>query len=906
MQPVRRRSRRNLCAITLALLWSASTAHAELETLPFPKAPAWYFVSLQVEPASRDPLSVFPVGGGFAYSDIWSFDPIDGWRHYAPPSSDLPAELLASVNDLFRIDALHGYWIHVTSVPSESFSLDVEGPVATLQELTDPGWHPIGPLLEPSAAPENLDGVFADIGGALPTAIPEAWRYDRATGAFEEITLPAADCAASPEECLAPTRGYWVRTTTEVTLGREVTLRPSAITLSAQAPFQKLEISYRGAPLPFSAALRADSGPGFFFLPAQEEFIDESTITSVDLTGASPDGPDTQWDPDGDGTPEPCPDLCGSETDCVDLCFQDPTRTHTVYLGVDPSLFTALETYTSPDPGFEYGELRIEVGGVPAGGGSGAGTGSGPQVVASSLVGLSPPTLTGEYAGSLVYGDRQDGSVPIVLLMDDCTEPPGGGVRDCTGDRVTAVINPTLVGSSSNGLDDDDDGDVDELSEEGVVRRVRESSGFSGDVVLHGSISSDNRFLRLEGTAGRLADLDFATAVQCIAGACSDGSGPCSQASDCNSYGNTAQCDAGACTDGSGACSADADCPRHGGIGNLFAGASRRVALQAERTGLASFSGFFVDEYETPVLGDLGGGGELRIERVSAPQCVARDPGATETLPLGIPCREDGDCPLRCANGDPEVAGLSCSDDSDCVVVDETGATKTAFCEPFPCRFLSVGGGSQGAFEHQSVGVSLNVTLQQSGGGEPGEFGAATLEVLGLGVVALATAPGTVDLGALPCGSYQLRASGPNCAPVVQLFDSCGAPPSVDLSCTGPAETPTGIATTSTGDVYTLVGGFPASGPVTFQLEDDVGAPCVPAPGTACTAVWEDGVGAPTPTVLTGGVAPDDFSLLAVAGQPAVAGPDPVTSWTDELAWAPAGLRSGLLALLDELGIPTP
>jgi hypothetical protein len=373
-------------------------------------------------------------------------------------------------------------------------------------------------------------------------------------------------------------------------------------------------------------------------------------------------------------------------------------------------------------------------------------------------------------------------------------------------------------------------------------------------------------------------------------------------ASECGSYATSPHC-FGSCTDGSGACASDEECPRHGGIASAFAGANRELSFDLERSGLAGFHGSFRDEYETEILGDIGGRGVAQLERVLAPQCVARDAGANRSLPLGIACREDSDCPFRCTGGDPELDGMSCASDVDCAAFDSTGSQLTAFCRPFSCQFRTLGGASATALDHENVSLQIDVALVADGGGTPGEFDLAAIEILGTDVRGLATSAGqSVALGQLACGSYQVRVSGPNCDPVVQSVDVCSGPIApIAITCIGAAATPQGVATVSIGGAFTLSGGIVATGPTDLQLLDAVDAPCMPGPGVACIARWELGDGTPVATVLSAGTPPNEIKLLALGGQSAAAGEDPFVGWTDLLRWSPTELRVGLRIFLASL-----
>src|SRR5262249_10235905 len=157
--------------------------------------------------------------------------------------------------------------------------------------------------------------------------------------------------------------------------------------------------------------------------------------------------------------------------------------------------------------------------------------------------------------------------------------------------RVTAIVNPTITGSSSNGLDDDDDGQIDEPDEEGKTIPVRNAPAFAPNTALYGSISGDGQFVILHGLAGTLPDLAFA------------------------------------------ASSADA------GLTPLVGG-QHEIVVSLVRTGPRMFLGRFRDGFASL---DRSFGffteGNVLLERVVAPRCVVRDAGANTTIPLDILCR---------------------------------------------------------------------------------------------------------------------------------------------------------------------------------------------------------------------------------------------------------------------------
>jgi hypothetical protein len=822
---------RGLAALLLALVTSGA-AQAETQLLPFPSAPAWYLVSLQVEPDLADPLSVFPPGGGFEYEHIWSFDAVEGWRHFAPPavSLEVPPGVLSTVNDLDRIEALRGYWIYVTSVPDAGFEIAVSGDTARVQRLTGAGWHAAGPLLAPAAAATNVDQVFADLGGNTKASIPELWSHAGGASGFVQIASFGATCTQSPEQCLTPGRGYWLRTTGDIALGKEFDVFPSAVLLSGRQPVQLVEIGYSGGSLTgVAGALRTDRpDSGLRFLPARSLYVDGLEHFEPDFDGGLVDGPagTCPRDTDGDGEPD---DLCDGSSDCVNLCFDNATQTHRVFVEMEPERLAALEVFSSLAPGHELAFLDLELAPTP----------ETPQteIVASVPLAVKPPVVTGEWSGFLSYeGTRA--RVPLHIFFDDCTEPSGGGAPDCDGSRLTAVINPTVLGDASNGLDDDRDGEVDEPSEDGALFGVREGLGFPSDVTLRGTISGGNALLRIEG--------DVAT-------------------------------DAGL-TDG---------------VAAAFTGGARHLTLEGWRAGPTHFVGYFSDDWASPQLGRVPGRGTFELSRVVAGVCVV--PRTDDARALGVECRTDTDCAQRCTGG--ARAGLTCdlqnADPSD----DCFGAT----CEHLACSFRQLAGTSASANEYQALPITLDVVGPGGATpGALDEvivelLGTGIRQIVSSDSFLLADVP----CGA---GPYELRISSPSCQQPqsVELADCTSSPGPIELVCDGPSRTGSGGGPVIAGGGVSLLGGPSSLGATAYQLEASSGGTCDGS--ASCQVRWEHDDGTPVAVVLSADSPSGDPSVQAVSGGSVSAGRDPFRGWSDRLLWPPhSDLRAGLLSLLPEL-----
>jgi hypothetical protein len=352
-------------------------------------------------------------------------------------------------------------------------------------------------------------------------------------------------------------------------------------------------------------------------------------------------------------------------------------------------------------------------------------------------VAIRPPTLQGEYAVRLIYADALGvgGEMPVRMLVDECTPD------HCSTRRVTAVINATVVGSKGNGIDDDGDRFIDNDEEEGRTFRRRDSPAFPEDTTLYGTVSDDKQFIHLQGVAHQLPDLAFATDIS------------------------------------------------SGGIANIFAGASRELLLEGQRTGPEAFGGVFVERYiglpnRTPLRGRPTTATEQVLEgrfvlsRVRLPECVARDAESTRSVPLGVLCRPDADetktgCPLRCVSR-PGVsnfasAGLACHSSADCSSAGE--------CHAFPCAVQIMK--SQPAFDGP-----LGLRPYYGSAMHPPDA-PVLAELVGTDYSAVAIGDVRVDFQDPPCGSYTLRLKGFGCQDtVVANYHPCGcggvAPPCND------------------------------------------------------------------------------------------------------------------------------
>ncbi len=855
-------------ALLLAALISAGTtspASAEVQRLEF-LAPGWHFVSLGVRPLDPDPLSVFPVGAGFAYDHLWSFDPDGGWRHFSP----LP-EIPSLLNDLKSVEPLAGYWIHVTRVPNGGAELAVEGPRAITLRIEAPqtpveSWHPVGPLLAAGRAGDNVETVFAALGEALEDSILEVWRHDSSADRLEQITDFDASCAGDPDSCLNQGRAYWLRTDGNIILGPRLEAVRRQIVLTGDNPIDLIQVRYEGAGA-VAARLRArDSSAGVIFFAASEALVDGVGYPEVDTAG-DPAGPDTEADFDGDQSDEPCPDLCTGLTGCVNLCFANGGQTHSLFAGIDLETLSSLQTFSSTDPGREHTKLLLEViaasddallpaGAVPL-------PQQEPGAADEIALAVKPAVLRGVYAGVFIYEEPDSAEIPFTLWLDDCVRDPNSGEENCSGNRAVGLLNPTLLGSATNGIDDDDDGDIDEPDEADKPIPTRESAGFAPETALRGETSANKQRLRLMGGNATPPELDFAR-------------GRCLSTNVCFGSGN--------------ACGSDADCPPiDGGIASAFVSATREISLDGRRVAPAEFEGFFTDRYSGTSLGDSGetaASGRFILTRVGQSECVSPSdtPGVRPRV-VGQGCFQDSDCPGRCT-GHPALDGFACFADSDCVG-NFSGSPISGFCDPFLCVFSEpaalCSAGTGGGFAGKACQSNANCpggSCDKSDSRKALDHVDTALVISDLdrnafailsgptelrGLITPATG-GSLDFANIDCGTYEIRILAPGCVEaVVEDFQPCtDLPPVVSLDCPGSPDTPLSIPPGSTADSLLLLAG----------------------------ASLLDG------ETATGGDE-EELELHATAGEAVGAGEDPVFDWTNLLTWpgAIAEIRAGLLEI---------
>lgn len=677
---------RSVGLAVLLVLMVGEVAFAEDQVLQFASAPRWYFVSLQVAPFDPAPDAVFPTveGAPVWYDHIWAYDPDDGWRHYAP---NPPAGAPASLNDLETIEALRGYWIHVVQVPPGG-QLVVRGDRAEVLRLEGVSvWHASGILGEPAAAPVNVNTAFAELGPAVPELIEEVWAYDQNTATFTKISSFTANCTAAPAQCLGMGRAYWFLTGGTLQLGTTFGVLPECIVLTGTSSAARIDLSYGGARgSQGSVRVISPDSPGLHFVASRRILVDGAAVSEPKFGTPPGIGPDSQADLNGDQIPETCTDPCQGAADCAGLCFGN-SGSHELFVAMDATDLAAVERFSSCDgvcqggtasgkycvtdaecPGGScqsnaFAKLRLELDGRST----------------EVQVAIRPPVLRGEYSGALVYSGDIRGSVPVKALVDDCIVE--NGAEDCATGRITAVINPETLGSNKNGIDDDADRLTDENNEEGGVFALRDTPGFAPDTRLYGSISGDRGTLELRGFVDRLPDLGFARG-RCRAGGCT---------------GQIARC----CPDGT-ACASDLDCAPSttAGVAADFANASREIELEGIRTGPETFTGVFRDRYVGvgAAASASQADGTFVLSRTRRPECLVRDPAATQSVSLGVSCRTTSDCPSRCDAG--AQRGLPCRSSADC-----SGGS----CQPFPCGARVLGGGSADARDHGSTGVDVGL-----------------------------------------------------------------------------------------------------------------------------------------------------------------------------------------------------
>lgn len=694
----------------LAVLGTVSVVRAESQTIPI-IGRGWHFVSLQVQPFPDDPASVF--GAGY-YDHVWAFEPGSGWFHHSPN----PA--LTKFNDLDRIKAFQGYWIHATE-PHPNGGIVVDGQRPAIFEIVGAGWHARGVFRGSGSLTEAFSPLDAL---SLQTAIQEIWTFEGdpptgptpipggGGGAFRKVFSaggPAPQCPG--EDCLQAGRGYWFLMNENLLVGQEISSPTECITITPRSTSGQVDVQYRGVDAG-QAILRATNrcvqrgsgatcasgqvrccsmdsqvacqtdadctqpAPATLLLNSRSEIAGSdgtegedsgSTIYSPDFTGGRADGPD----------PSACPvKTCGAGTPgCVDICFKDASslpandrgrRTHSLFITIPDDQLLALAsggTFTTCEK--PYTSFVLEQ--ITSAAGNGAGGASEAVTRKVIRVAVQPPILDGTYAGRLVYEGRggAGSEIPIHMVVNGCTTPGSGTnkSRDCTTSKVTAIINPLIEASTSNAIDDDGDGSIDEQDESGATIPQRKALSFPRELVLHGELSQDDRYLRFAGR-GLLPPLQFAELL-------------------------------------------DGKRPPDAGLAQLYEGANRALSFEGQRIGLESFRGIFSEVYEG-AEGGLSANGFFELARVTSPQCIARDnPGdsASSTVTLGALCRDKDDCPKRCFYSDAprKSSGIPCSDVSDCPTIcyDEFNRITACdgphvgpeyhrdTCESYPCGFLT-------------------------------------------------------------------------------------------------------------------------------------------------------------------------------------------------------------------------
>ena len=776
-----------LAAAFLLGLLGAAAARAEVQTVPL-NGTGWRFISFQVQPAADDPAIVFGVG---YYDHVWTYDPLYGWFHFSP----LPE--LSEFNDLDRVEALRGYWIHLTA-PHPDGGVTVNGDRPAIFEIVDPGWHAVG-VFSGSGTLAQAYAPLDDL--TLAAAVAEVWSYEGDAGGFRQIFESGGPVPACPgADCLQEGRGYWLLANEGLLVGQEITSSTECITLAPGATTADINVAYRGldagmatlrtanvcvengdahsckGALERCCALRPDApctsdaqcagqAPPLTLLPPRMETVAGQEIPQPDTSGARPDGPD-----------DCAQGACGGDPGCASICFANassgtPTALepsgYKLYATLPQATFLSLGAAgafsTCDEP---YTTLVLEQRPAAVGGATTAGASAPPTVRKVIKVAVQPPVIDGAYAGRLVYGTRPGavGGVPIHLVVDGCTLPPGGtrDDADCGTGRVTAIINPRIKASTSNGLDDDGDGSVDEKDENGAVIPQRKALSFPRELVLHGSLSADHRFVRFGGS-GLLPGLQFA------------------------------------------------DNTPDAGIAKMFVGASRELSFEGSRAGLSSFRGVFSEVY-SGAEGDLTADGVFELSRVESPQCIVRDAptdDSTQTVRLGQLCQTDDDCPRRCMY--PQLtsqpsSGIPCAGAADCPticlddrgrVVDcsrsvpgQKGPYAGATCEPYQCGFLSPAPGTASgrAIEHGSGTVSVAVDTPP--GTQSNRSGVVELSRNGLPVRRLVkvngATPAQIAFDDLPCGVYDVRLSFEGCdEDVTRTICWCGLSCSVSDDCPG-------------------------------------------------------------------------------------------------------------------------
>lgn len=206
------------------------------------------------------------------------------------------------------------------------------------------------------------------------------------------------------------------------------------ITLTARNPVERIDIRMQGADAG-SAALRrvGNATKGLLFHPARTLFLDEAKFPEPNLGSVDARGPDN-------AVSTGCTSVCNGAPDCVDLCFAAP-KTHTVYASLPlEKLSTLTSFYDCDNP---YATLVVADGDE-------TGLLSDPPSdrFAGRIVKIAvrPPSIAGQYAGTLTYGDNAFGEVPFRFHLENCVV---GNAADypsaCTasGAQLTGVINPS-------------------------------------------------------------------------------------------------------------------------------------------------------------------------------------------------------------------------------------------------------------------------------------------------------------------------------------------------------------------------------------------------------------------------------------------------------------------------------
>ncbi len=798
------------CLLAVAFFFGIGAAPAlgAEQSLTFPDS-GWYFISLQVQPSPDDPGTVL---AGLNYDHIWQYDATaeQKWQHYSPLAVFSGPDL-KDLNEVDHLQASQGYWIRV----GKAGSVTVRGDQPPIQRIQGDGWHAVGPFLAPKAS-ANVEAVFADLGAALQSTVREVWTYDPGNG-FQQIwpTFPNADCSANPERCMSAGQGYWVRTSGDVILGQELSFTNNCVVITPDSPSQRVDLKYEGLrQLDTYLRIEPASGTdptGLSFVAAAEAIIEGKVVPQPAQDGRTTDGPNTCRQ-----------DSCGGQSGCANACFTSPSDRYSLYVTMSPETLGAATFSTCDDPYawvylYAAGDANTELGKV--------------------AVAVRPAIWTGEYAGSLFYDDSGLGEVPLHLII----------AGDADGSTVAAMINPTILASTTNGIDDDGDGEIDEADEDRSIPR-QNSPAFPPEFPLYGTVSSDG-LVRLEGGMPVSVDLQFAN--------------------DDNE-----------------------------GIAASFGGSNRQIVLLGARATGNDIEGRFIDTYTNVSLGSgqMTTSGRFQLFRTRAPSCFARDPGATKTIPLNILCAQDSDCPGRCTGNDA-IEGFACRDASDCKVNVWSGGVKTPVegsCDTtaFHCSFTTLTDTAQ---------AKLQVSSEQLYSLPAPNTGYVALGLQGGGETSMVIAHNGAFRTALACGEYKLVALTPGCSiSGPSTFNPCTGPqPTASIICSSSAPTPApsfaaGMYATVGGHTLAIVGGVDQLAPATYHFEHlDTGTPCDPNEAAAggCTVVYDQMF-----------PANGDLHLVDAAGQGVYAGTDPSSpaQSTSLLRWQPIQVHSGILNLKPE------